>query len=216
MLASMEAQVWSGFVGSALSGVVMLVVLVVTLMVQSKQNKSLMDHQSEQVEGQLSHQQEQFEKQLQANEELLAKQSLLEREAASGREILRLRTEVQRAFLEIELIVSNGRDYEKFAELRYRILALNREIKSHVASDIREEYRMLADVYDRLIGVLKDRVNQSGGPLRQHRESLGEILGNMVGLQEGWVDAYLDHNAEERYRIFEIIKESSNAFEEAE
>lgn len=169
---------WSGIIGAALSGAVMLVVLVITLIVQAKQNKKLMDHQRKQMTNQLSHQQSQFEKQLQANEDLLAEQISLEREAASGREILRLRTEVQRAFLEIEMIVTRGRDYEKFGELRYRILALNREIKSHVTPGVREEYRAIADMYDRIIGILKDLVNHSGGPLTDRREELVVCLVN--------------------------------------
>lgn len=72
-------QGWSGIIGDALSGAIMLLVLVVTLTVQSKQNKKLMTHQSEQVTHQLNHQQEQFQKQLEANEDLLREQMRLER-----------------------------------------------------------------------------------------------------------------------------------------
>lgn len=213
MFESIDPQVWSGFVGSVLSGAVMLLVLVVTLVVQAKQNKKLMDHQRKQMTNQLSHQQSQFEKQLQANEDLLAEQISLEREAASGREILRLRTEVQRAFLEIEMIVTRGRDYEKFGELRYRILALNREIKSHVTPGVRSEYRKIADIYDRIIGILKDLVNYSGGPLTDRREELGTMLGGLIGLQEEWVDAYIDQNTEERSRLYNMIEQSLSSFE---
>lgn len=193
---------WSGIIGDALAGVVMLVVLVITLFVQVCQNKELMEHQ-----------QEQFNRQLKANEELLARQLELEREAASSREILRLRTEVQRAFLSIELIVTTGEGYKDFPELRYRVLALNREIKSHLVPAVRDEYRNLADVYDKVIGQLGDLVNLSGGPITVEREKLGTMLGGLIALQEEWVEAYIDGNEKERSRLYSMIKSSQRSFE---
>ena len=213
MWESTNHQMWSGIIGAALSGAVMLIVLVVTLIVQSRQNKELMDHQREQVTDQLKQQQDQFQKQLQASEELLRKQMRLEREAYSSREIVRLSGKARRAFLEIELIVSSGRNYEAFGNLRYRILSINREIESHVTPKVREEYRKISHVYDQVCSLLSSLVNKTGGPVQDHRDGLGTMLGGLIGLHQEWVDAYIDEKIEERRRLNKMIEETLRQFE---
>lgn len=191
----------------------MLIVLVVTLIVQSRQNKKLLDHQSQQMTDQLEHQQDQFQRQLQASEELLRKQMRLEREALSSREIVRLSGKVRRAFLEIELIVSQGKKYDEFSDLRYRILSINKEIESHILSDVREEYQSVTLIYDQVCHRLSNLVNMTGGPLVGHREVLGTMLGGLIGLHQEWVDAYIDENIDERRRLHKMIQETLSQFQ---
>lgn len=213
MWESTDHQMWSGIIGAALSGAVMLVVLVVTVIVQSCQNKKLMDHQSEQMTDQLEHQQNQFERQLHASEELLREQMRLEREAFNSREIIRLSAKARRAFMDIELIVSRGKNYDDFGNLRYSLLSLNREIESHVAPSVRQEYRKKSHVYDQVCGLLSSLVNKTGGPLSEHRDGLGTMLGGLIELHQKWVDAYIDDKSDERSQLNKMIEETLLQFQ---
>lgn len=207
-------QGWSGIIGDALSGAIMLLVLVVTLTVQSKQNKKLMTHQSEQVTHQLNHQQEQFQKQLEANEDLLREQMRLERLASSNREIILLSAKVRRNLLKIESIATNGKNYDQFEDARYELLSLNKQIESHITPGIRPEYKKLTHIYDRTCILLRGLINLRGGSLAGTPLNLGSALGALLGLHQEWVDAYIDGDSSERHRLHDLIEANLRSFED--
>lgn len=204
---------WSFILGDLITGAIMLLVLIFTIRAQASQNKKLMEHQQSQVEDQLAQQQTQFENQLAANEQLVARQMDLEREAAAHREILRLRTSVLRAFLKIQEIVMSGKGHDQLTSLQYDILSSNREIKSHLTTDVRDEYQDLSNMYDKVTLLLQAQVPQISEAPRPVRRRMNEELAKLMGTHEEWVEAYIDHDDQERGRIYELVQKSLASLE---
>ncbi|WP_156174937.1 MULTISPECIES: hypothetical protein [unclassified Leucobacter] len=191
-------QLLSGFLGALLSGLVMVLVLIVTLRVQTRQHRE-----------QLEAQRKQFLEQRDANEALLRKQLDLERTDATHREILRLRFNVVIAILDLERIATTHLDRDKYAARRYEILALNRAIMSHLQASRRAEYSRIIDLHDRVAITLAQRVN-AGIPTGA---DYAAEHGKLAGLLEAWIDAYVAGNDEEGFAVNEKVRRSHESLD---
>lgn len=199
--ASDTLQLWSGFLGALLSGLVMVAVLIVTLVQQSR-------HHRDQLEAQA----DQFASQQKSNESLLRTQIELEREEASRSRILSVRSKIMIGLLDLERIAFTRTDFEKYGSRRYEVLALNREVKSLLKSEFREDYKALADLQDIVGRAIAERVN-AGLPTD---EEVGNEFAKLLALLEDWTDAYISNDCNGMESVNKLVQQSMKSFRESE
>lgn len=189
----------------------MVVVLIVTLVVQTHQQKKQLEAQEDQFNAQALAQADQFREQIAANEALLLRQIELERDEAAKRQIVQTRSRIMLALLDLERIATTGQDRSKFAAKRYEVLALNREVKSYVKQELREDYKRLADLQDRVAGILVNRVN-AGIPTD---DDFANQYGSLLGQVEEWTDAYVADDSAGIEKVNQLVKMSHASIDDA-
>lgn len=214
MRPSETTDIFNGIIGDLITGSVMVLVLVITLVVQYFTNKRANEARQENFDKQVKTQADHFAKQMAATTAIADRQFGFERASREADLIHSQLPKLLEATFEIQRIGETGQGRDEFTRLQYMGLAAIRLMKTVVRPEAREQVVRVNILYDRVVTYVAFISSQSPAT-KEMKTALTTYVGAFLGVVTEWVEAYVDGDDQKRAELIETADANIEAADEA-